>query len=417
MANNICIDAVRKQLEKSDLKFSEKDVKAIHDELSKMRSKIFAKGESANGPEFMKKAMDMIQERRFQAAEARRAALINTIARNQNLAFAKDPAFAKSKYKAVLAALDGRNPGYAKNGKLSVDGSRAAMKDRLTNMLVTRLEQEGLLPMMEKGMMDKDIMVELFNVRDGKASGASGNPHAAKAAEIISGVNKEIVARLRSMGSSIREVVGYIARQSHDAEKIVAAGFEDWKAHILERLDIDKTFGNMSPAEIHERMGEVFNEIKSGSYGKDISAENTADQFLTVRGLSGDVGKRTARSRSLHFKDGNAFFEYNEKFGRGNLMEATFRAIDKQSRNYALMKQFGTNPEGGFHRWISDMSSEAKKTGDEVSIKDLESHKDRIAQHFDQAQGSIKCRDSRCRPRLDRRFAPSRVSQSSACLR
>lgn len=371
MANERCIEAVMAQLKKSGKDFTQSEIKRIHDELNNLKSRVFSKGEDASSPEFMKKAMEMVQEYRFQAQQAKKKALMNMMTNQELLRFGTQEAFKGDPIEAIKAKLQGMTSRYSEGGNHSVDGTRQAMRSELLLQLDMGLKKAGVESMMKNGSMDRDVMVELFHLRDGVASGASKNPDAANAAKVIAGVNSKIVERLQSAGSSIREVVGYITRQTHDREKIIGAGFDRWVSDILPRIDEDKTFGNMRDLEKRKMMEGIFNDIKDGKYRSNVE-QNMADQFITTSGkLSPDLGKKTAQSRSLHFNDGSDFFEYNQSYGNKNLVESVMSSIEASSRNYALMSHLGTDPVGGLNGWVERMKDHYRDLEDDKTVSKL----------------------------------------------
>lgn len=390
MANDRCIDAVIAQLKKSGKSFKAAEIQQIHDELNNLKSRIFSKGETANSPEFMKKAMEMVNEYRFQAQQAKRKSLMNLMTTQELMHFGTQDAFKGDPMEAVKAKLQGMTTRLSEGGNNSVDGTRQSMRAELLQELHIGLQDAGVDKMMANSMMDRDTMNELFHLRDGKSAGITGNPDAAKAAQVISGVNHKIIERLQAAGSSVREVVGYITRQAHDREKILGAGFEPWMSDIMPRLDQDKTFGNMGMREKVKMMADIFQDIKDGKYRSNVE-QDVADQFITTSGkLSPDLAKKTSQSRSLHFQDGNAFFDYNQKYGNKNLIESVMSSIEAQSRNYALMTHLGTDPVGGLNGWIERMRDHYQEAGDDKSLSQLnDSHlQKKVDKLYDSVSGA-----------------------------
>ena len=85
----------------------------------------------------------------------------------------------------------------------------------------------------------------------------------------------------------------------------------------------------------------------------------------------------------LHFKDAASWYEYNNQFGRGSLVEAVFHDLERAARNTAIMEVWGTNPRAMFDRVMSDLKD--KYRGD---IKKFDRLNDRgIVYQFDEIEG------------------------------
>ena len=74
----------------------------------------------------------------------------------------------------------------------------------------------------------------------------------------------------------------------------------------------------------------------------------------------------------LHFKDGQAAFDYASKFTRQKFSESVVNGIIHDGQSIGLMETFGTNPKAMFDRILKD-AQEINKTNfkakDTIKIK------------------------------------------------
>ena len=63
-----------------------------------------------------------------------------------------------------------------------------------------------------------------------------------------------------------------------------------------------------------------------------------------------DVAKSSKFKRVLHFKTADDWFDYNDKFGVGNLKESFFSGLQTAGRNIGIMDTLGTKPAENFEK-------------------------------------------------------------------
>jgi len=146
---------------------------------------------------------------------------------------------------------------------------------------------------------------------------------------------------------------GYIVRQSHDpylvrdAAKVLGKNLEDMDDGIDPNLKSKKDI------------------LKSDG------AEFTFGSRQTARGK--DVAKAAGLSakRVLHFKTADDWFDYNDKFGVGNLKESFFSGLQTAGRNIGIMDTLGTKPADNFNKIKKAVGNKLNKLG--RSTQDLSS--------------------------------------------
>tara|TARA_R110000796_G_scaffold17028_1_gene52632 strand:+ start:3877 stop:6495 length:2619 start_codon:yes stop_codon:yes gene_type:complete len=224
------------------------------------------------------------------------------------------------------------------------------------------------------------------------------NPDIIRLAEAMEGYSEMIRLKLNDRGANISKLWGYIVRQSHDpylvrdAAKVLGKNLEDmddgidpnlkskkdinynrnykaWRDFVMEKLDQERTFAGVE--DIEEFMLFVYNSLVKNQYLKSDGAEFTFGSRQTARGK--DVAKAAGLSakRVLHFKTADNWFDYNDKFGVGNLKESFFSGLQTAGRNIGIMDTLGTKPQDNFNKIKKAVGNKLNKLG--RSTQDLSS--------------------------------------------
>ena len=183
-----------------------------------------------------------------------------------------------------------------------------------------------------------------------------------KLAEIMEEYSEMIRQKLNDRGANIEKMWGYIVKQSHDPYSVRNAAnvlgknlndvegssnynknFKVWKDFVMQKLDKDRTFANTN--NVDEFMIEAFNSLIGNKYLLADGANNSYGGKT-----SKDIAKGSNVKRVLHFKTPDDWFDYNDKFGVGNLKESFFSGIQTAGRNIGMMDGLGTKPLDNFEK-------------------------------------------------------------------
>jgi len=118
-------------------------------------------------------------------------------------------------------------------------------------------------------------------------------------------------------------------------------------------------------------MQAVYNNLETGNHLKDIPTDAGIPAFKRPATLA----KRLGASRSLHFKSGGDWFDYNELYGHGNLFEGVITQLERHARNRAVMETYGPNPEAMRDSIIDRLIVETKKANVNAPVETLEAMK------------------------------------------
>jgi len=207
------------------------------------------------------------------------------------------------------------------------------------------------------------------------------NPEIIKLATIMHEYSEMMRIKLNDRGANIGKIWGYVVRQSHDPYSVRAAAkvlgdttteadpsieskwdknynrnYKAWKNFVMERLDQERTFA--STQDIDEFMIAAYNSLVKNDNLKSDGAEFAYNAKATK-----DIGKSSQMKRILHFKDSDAWFDYNEKFGMGNLNESFFSGLTSVGRNLGIMDTLGTKPEMNFEKIRKAVSLRLNQSG------------------------------------------------------
>lgn len=302
----------------------------------------------------VKAARDIGDEAKIAAAYERRDAALNALRRDA-LDARVIPGQEAQSVRGLLAGVEGRGRSLA----ASIDAEAHANTGRLVGGVVADLRSSGLLkPVLRRNKdFERDIAREMWRLNDPAAGAATGNKFAEQVAAILN--KHQETARLleNEAGARIGKEQHYVTRQSHDMEKVRGKGddaaYQEWRDFIEPRLD-ERTFEGVENRE--KFLAQVWDNLSSGIH----ETSNGAVGFLGP----GNLGKKLSAERVLHFKDADGWFDYNAKFGRGNVVDSVLRGLELAGRNTALMNALGTNPEYMFTAWTRSLAKAARDRRD-----------------------------------------------------
>lgn len=270
------------------------------------------------------------------AAIEKRNALLNFKRRTEVLDyirtnFADDPALGME---AILVGVS-RD---VKSGRESVARSQTTLAWYYGSGFQTDIEKLKLWKVYVRGELDQDIARALW--AKGRGEDITGIPNEAKQiAEVMHKWQEKMRLDANVAGAWIGKMDGYIVRQSHDMRKISQAGYEAWRNEIMPRLDWDRTLEGAGEDRIEEFLQEVYANVASGIHMK--AQSQSSGGFKGPR----NIAKKASAERVLHFKTADDWFDYNQKFGMGNLRESFLRGLELNAQNTGLMQKLGPNPE------------------------------------------------------------------------
>lgn len=280
-------------------------------------------------------------------------------------------------FRGLLVGTERKRDG----GRISVDGEQKNFRGEWLGGMIADLEKGDLMRQFTSGEFDREISVALWNL-GGKGDNSKLPPEAVKIAEIVNKYQTDARNTRNRFGAWIRDLQGYITRQSHDMLKIRDAGEKAFKEFVLPRLDLERSLRDFD-GTADDFLTRVYDDFASGSHMKTVAGED--DMVALGRGSS--LARRESVSRVLYFKDGNASFEYNEKFGQGRLAESVLKGLDQAAQSAGLLKMLGTNPEATVTRLFDEYAESLR--GDPERRAKFMSHRKELSNLLAQVDGSV----------------------------
>lgn len=232
------------------------------------------------------------------------------------------------------------------------------------NRLITEINKLGDNAWRDfsEGQMDIEIMQEMVGM-------TTGVKQAKDIAMILKKYQNSWRNRLNDLGANIGLLDDWITRTTHNTEKmanaskiskIIGDNRTAWVEFIKGRLDIPRTFANVSdPAQIDNILGDIYNSIMSGDHLKHGGTNS-------VYGTR-NVTNRLNASRVLHFKDVQARQEYNVAFGEPSLKESVMGVLSNSARNIAIMQELGTNPKDTLNKILALLRKKYKDQDSKIT--------------------------------------------------
>jgi len=169
----------------------------------------------------------------------RRNAVLNLNARLKATSFVnqfKDKKLDVEGFAALLVGTQRVRTG----GRVSVDAEFKGFRGEFMGGLIADLEKVNLKREFISGRFDRDIYDALYRLGTDKPNMDGLSPEAIKIAEIVNKYQTAARNRRNRFGAWIRDLRGYITRQSHDTYKIRAATEAEWVKFVKDRLDLPK---------------------------------------------------------------------------------------------------------------------------------------------------------------------------------
>ena len=340
MAAEECIEAVRKA---SKGKLSDDEITAVFEAIDRTQRRIEAEGKIEGlNEKLLQAAKDEGDKVRILAALQRKHAALNAIARDRiDTHIGNLVAAGVRPDKAILALMEGTQRGIA-GARHSVAATKLAYEAKFMGRMLADIQAEKphIIAMLGDERFNDDIVREMFELREGGKPGKTGNADAQFAAKVFAKHAEVSRVELNRLGALISKLDGWAGPQNHDPIKMLDAGQEKWIDAILPRLDIDRSFPELSgdKENVRESLGTMYDSMLSG---QSRTPGPTRGEYVGPANLA----KKLSGHRVLHFRDADAWIEYRDAFGRGGLFAAMLDHQKTAARLAAQMEMFGPNPE------------------------------------------------------------------------
>ena len=218
-----------------------------------------------------------------------------------------------------------------KGGNRSYEAQYNTAKNRLYNKVKYSLGDN--IALLKSGGIDAEVADTVLKLKSG-ASVRGVAPEIVDLAKGIKAINDDLLQTLRDSGINIKERADYFARQTHDPLKIKTVDRDVWISDIEEAITLEG-FEDLADGEsVRDIIGKIYDDIK----------EN---------GMEGSVGFSVKGKRTFHFKDGKSWAQYNDKYGKGTLLDTVISSVEATAKASSASTIFGPNAKQTFD-WYAE---------------------------------------------------------------
>ena len=186
---------------------------------------------------------------------------------------------------------------------------------------------------------DKELVNKIVRERFGEST---GDTTAKSISDKMGEVFETMRERFNRSGGDIGKLDDWGLPQAHSLEKIVKAGKQAWVEQAERLIDTSKYVHEDGTYYSQQEIRELL------EYSFDTLSTNGANKTEIGRQSFGGNSKVTSRhseSRVLHFKDAEAWLEYQADFGGLPFVDLVEAHINGLSKDIALVENLGSNPK------------------------------------------------------------------------
>lgn len=322
-------------------------------------------------------AKEMADEIKAEAVLAKRNAAKQTLLTLKRLNWIKEN-YKPHEYNDALKHMLGGTVGkYRRGASNSVAKRMDAMTQKAEASFLVELQKNGYEKFYADPKNEMAIMIELHELAPGGQPGRSGSETAKEIAAIMERHQDFWRQEANKAGAFIEKLPGYSIAQTHDVMKLhpkkgesVDEAFKRWADDIKPLLNWGRTFRGQKADKVLREMWEGLSTGVHLDYSTGIGIAT-----------GGNRAQRLSNSRKIHFKDGESFYKYNQKYGMGSMVWGYTKGLERLAKNAALMGEMGVNPQ----KMIDDLytalkisTSRSKEAGARrsMSLGDMETHWD-----------------------------------------
>lgn len=342
---------------------SEEKAREIVANVKRTADKMRQEGVSDNvQADMIKKIMADAELKRMEAVLKKKCVYKNIVVRKQIQSFITQ---AVGEGVSAVDALEALLVGSSKRftgSKDSVNAQANTIEKLWAGSLLNKLEKKGLVDILKRDDDFSDL-----TMREMIEANSTGDPKAREAAQILSDTLEYMRVRMNEAGgTNIGKLEGYVP-QNHDSLLIRKAGESTWVKYLFERLDFEKTFGDVHINDAKNILKDMYHTIVTGqAREKGIHSEE-----FRIKLPHNQYGQsnRFEYGRVLHFRNAATAIEYKNSYAQSNLMQCIINRIQRYSSSLALMDRFGTNPKSMIDSIIKEeMARATEANADKIIV-------------------------------------------------
>lgn len=350
-----CIPALQRALgEQATPEDLEKLYSQIKDAVFAHAAELMRDG-MARGDALIQAARRLGDETRMQSFIAKRNAALNLTARTRHTAWVQanfGTNFARG-FESILVGLQSAKTGT----RLSAMSEQHMLKHTYLTGLGEDMRRAGVWELFIKGdkAYDRDTFKAWYALGDANEAALLRdlNPHAVETARIIAARTEHARLDANDAGAWIGKLDNWAGRQTHNAELIFNAGARQYATDAAQMFDLPRMLSERGASDADAMLKELFKTLAA-------DVHETVSNPLVGNVGTRNIGKGLSQSRTVHFKDADSAWAYNQKYG-GNyspqmvwggtatntqsLAHSVFRQLENMAQATGLMRVMGPNPQ------------------------------------------------------------------------
>ena len=298
----------------------------------------------ASGKDFMTEYGRMVEEAKIAVKinEAKSALTLEKFTKREEELL--QPAFKNDPVAGIEANFHTQNKKY--KGEGNIYRTAAQVRNSAFRIISDGLRQvPGLHKRLKQG--DKALTKQIYEgLHPAKGTTPKLDPGVDTIVKSIQRMNDHTLKLKNDAGFFVRKMPNYIIKQFHPPEKIRELGLDNFMALAKKTWDFDKI--GVRESKIDQFLTEQYNRMST----RDIGSNVMTPAFTEV--IKPKFVKAIEGSRSIHFKDGAAAFDYAEALGGGhNILDDIYKGVESDAKKIATAKQFGPNDNATFEMLLT----------------------------------------------------------------
>jgi hypothetical protein len=287
-------------------------------------------------------------------AQLRAQKAIDAATRAQARRWIKDPANGDF-VEAMRDFVEGGALKPVAGGRLDVRGVQGALKSKYMGLWrrMTDKYRDDVL----RGTYQREIYQSLDAIQQGIERPEGVPQEAWDIAQAVHTLQKAMFNDKKAFNSFLVARGDYLTKQNHFREKVIGDGSAEARARWINDAMTafgDKSFPELSMNEKAAKFEAVFDRIEAGTWG---SVVDDANSHLFVEGSSmgANIVRRQAQHRQLVARDWEAAYQYDQKYGHGNIERSMLAMMDRTAKEVPIIEKFTPNPHQFWHDLKNDV--------------------------------------------------------------
>lgn len=253
-----------------------------------------------------------------------------------------------------------------RGARRSAAAEQEQLADYYTGGFMADVEKTGFVREFASGEFDLQIRQAAAELAKEAPDLSRFQPEVVALARALDKWNEAARLDANNAGAWIGKLDGYVVKQTHDTYKIRGVSMDEWRAEMLNRLDLERSFGDAD--NVIDALNEMYTSFAAGVHVQAPKGGPTP-----LKGF-GNLGRSLSHERVLHFKTPADEHAYFTRFGIGaNLAESMLHGLTRMARNTGLMRVWGPNAAANREAVINAVMRRLKQAQDPKALRKFES--------------------------------------------